>query len=117
MDKTTDGAASAVAGVTSGGARLFSLPDRGAQQRMRDRLDRALVSLTEALAEQQAAVAEWRRSLAALGTCTQHLGRTFGTYQQCLGTLQQDVAALNAHARALAETAARAEAISAPPSP
>ncbi len=62
------------------------------------RLQRALVALDLAVAEQREAVAKWRQSLSDLRGSLQGLGQTMGDYNARLGTLADDVMGLNRQA-------------------
>jgi uncharacterized coiled-coil protein SlyX len=65
------------------------------------RLQRALASLEQALAEQRAAVAAWQQSLAALRSSVQRLGKSLETYRDRLGGLADGVDGVNRDARRL----------------
>jgi septal ring factor EnvC (AmiA/AmiB activator) len=75
------------------------LPDAAADPQMR--LQRALASLEQALAEQRTAVARWQQSLGTLKTSVRGLGQSLETYRDRLGGLGEGVDALNRQARQL----------------
>jgi hypothetical protein len=78
---------------------LFPRPKPAAEQGdPAARLQRALVALDLAVAEQRAAVAKWRASLADLRISVQRLGQTMGDYNARLGTLADGVIGLNRQA-------------------
>ena len=72
-----------------------------------DRLRRALAGLDAALAAQRQAVADWRKSLAALHGTVQGLAGSLHAYQHALGNLAGGVTTLNAEALRLEAWAER----------
>lgn len=75
-----------------------------------DRLRLALRRLDDALAEQAAAVAEFRAGIGALRQATQDLAGSLGQYRVQLDTTQAQVTQANLAARQLQETARQMEA-------
>ena len=65
------------------------------------RLARALAALDKALAEQRAAVGDWRDSLGTLRGSVGGLAESLGGYQARLGELAEQVDGVNRQARAL----------------
>jgi hypothetical protein len=78
--------------------------------RPEDRLARALEGLNAAMEEQKAAVATWRGALGDLRTTTAGLGESLRRYSGGLASLGDDMAALQAKARALETWAVQAGA-------
>jgi chromosome segregation ATPase len=75
-----------------------------------DRLRLALRRLDDALAEQAAAIAEFRSGLGALKQATRDLAGSLGQYRVQLDSTQAQVAQANLAARQLHETARQMEA-------
>jgi uncharacterized coiled-coil protein SlyX len=70
-----------------------------------DRLARAVAGLSQALAEQRAAVTAWRDALGTLKTSTAGLQKSLTRYQGKLQTLSDSVATLRTQAQSLGEWA------------
>jgi hypothetical protein len=85
----------------TGTAEIIPFPTGRMEQVGRERLDRSLVRLQAALAEQAGAVADWRTQLDRLRVGVDALGRRFGDYDAQLGAAKQGVDAVNAEVRRL----------------
>lgn len=82
-------------------AEIIPFPAQRPEQVGRERLDRSLARLQEALTQQAGAVAEWRAQLDRLRAGVGALGRSFDDYGTRLRAARRGVDRVGAEARRL----------------